>query len=210
MPNVIRNGDFESGLDDWNVRPEEEAADGWVRVDSDCPDRSIALHIFSSQYIFIEQNYPWIVYADSGDLTFRIYGYGAAFYVNIHYEDGSAENHLFYGHYEDRWEQLSVPVISGKGITKIQFEVIVAVEIFIDDIILFGSSQPSWAPSPIKPPSQEYNVPPLLEVMERRLIGIEKQMSRIANLLTKQQYPDFIKELRRKVEKRKVKSDQPV
>ena len=40
----------------------------------------------------------------------------------------------------------------------------------------------------------------MLEVIDRRLIGIEKQMNRIANQMTKQQYPDLGEKLCKKVE----------
>ena len=67
--------------------------------------------------------------------------------------------------------------------------------VYIDNVSLDSGPdiEPFMRPDSKRPP-EDFNEPPLREDLERRLIGIEKQVNRLTKELAKQQSPDHSKE----------------
>lgn len=206
MAELIRNGNFERDLDEWTILPVEyRGIETMVRVQA-APEhpRGESLYFESAHHVSIEQSFPWSPHATDGELSLQVFGYAAHFYVNVHYEDGGMDDGNFYGHFLDGWERLTIPVADRRPIARLELFVLVAVDFYIDDISMQGTNtELKWQRPESKRPPEEFNEPPLREVLERRMIGIEKQINRLTKELVKQQIPDLSKEVDKRMEEQK-------
>lgn len=210
MANVIQNGDFERALHQWVVQPEywSDAPDPLVETqEAPIASRGQSLYIELARWVQVEQQYPWVVYAEEGHLHFSFMGEAADFYVNIYYEGGAVSRVHFYGHWPIAWEDAQVPVSVDKGIIRIEFLFVGAMNFYLDDISLEGSSLPPsrffWSqmqkvPGQIYDDDMTYSKSPVIG----RLEGIELELKRISALLAQQQDPDIIKNIDAALEKR--------
>ncbi len=209
MANVIRNGDFERGLREWDVLAERPDPPIGVRESPVAP-RGHSLHIEGMvRWARIGQSYPWVVYAAEGHLHLSFRGAAADFYVNLHHDDGTTTSAHFYGHWPHVWESEEVPVSTEKGIVRLEFLVVGALDFYLDDISLEGSTIPRpfsrarirEIPEQVFDYDMRFPLPPLME----RLDGIERELKRIRTALSQQQDPDLVKDIEDALGKRPPK-----
>ena len=209
MANIVINGDFQRGLEMWDVSPAyyRDAENPLVRASTRTgSSRGSSLYIELGRHLLISQALPLSAFATGGSLRFSIGGYGADFYVIITYEGGERESTHFFGHWEDSsepaWEELTVPVSSTRAIDSIAFNFFTAHDIYLDDISLDGfvSATPERRVREI--PEEIYPLPQRFHRMEHRLIAMERELKRITALLAKRESPDIAKQVEVKLQKR--------
>ena len=213
MANAIQNGDFERDLHQWEVQPEywSDSPDPLVGTqEAPIASRGQSLYIELARWIQVEQQYPWIVYATESHLRFSFMGDAADFYVNVYYEDGTASRVHFYGHWPIAWEDAQVPVSINKGIIRLEFLFVAAMNFYLDDIFLEGSSLP---PSRFSGPHMQ-RITDLIDGYDMRypkpsiigrLEGIELELKRISALIAQQQDPNIVKDIDAALDKRVAK-----
>ena len=92
------------------------------------------------------------------------------------------------------WHSSELDIVSGEP-----FRLVIMnhsrANVYIDNVSLDSGPgvKPFVRPDSKRPP-EDFNEPPLIEVLERRLIDIEKQVDRLTKELAKQQSPDLSKE----------------
>ena len=197
MANLIRNGNFERGLDQWDIGADWPDPPIEVR-ESPVDARGRSLHVDGLvRWVRIQQTYPWVVRAAESHLHLSFRGQAADFYVNLHHEDGTTAGCHFYGHWPHVWENEEVPVSTEKGIVRLELLLVGALDLYLDDISLEGSSPPRpfsraqfrEIPEQVFDFDMRYPVPPLMQ----RLEGIERELKRISCALSRQRDPDLLK-----------------
>jgi len=198
MPNIIANGDFERGLDGWDVSVEDPLFTTVERTGTGL-SRGLSLRCFARNDVLQQTLLPES-YATDSYLHFWYGGYGASFYVYVYYADGTREAAMYYGHWPETWEEAWVPVSQSQAIARIQFELGTAYDFYLDDISLEGTipAQPSAPPglpwtSPVKPIPEQ--VIDLEALMIGHFFGVQRELNRISALLSKQRYPNLRKEV---------------
>lgn len=210
MANAIQNGDFERDLHQWEIQPEywSDAPDPLVRTqEAPIASRGQSLYIELARWVQVEQQYPWVVYPVESHLHFSFMGDAADFYVKIYYDDGTTNSVHFYGHWPLAWENEQVPVSTDKGIIRIEFLFVAAMNFYLDDIFLkdsslppsrFAESQKQRIPDQIYDYDMRFSKPPIVE----RLEGIELELKRISALLAQQQDPNIVQDIDAALNKR--------
>jgi hypothetical protein len=213
MANIIINGNFERGLEMWDVAPEYYLAGDYPLVrSSHIPGYGSSCHIELGRSLVIKQTLPLSAIATDGGLQFTVGGYAADFYVEITYEGEEKESTHFFGHWEDfpedgdspviTWEQLSVPVSSTKILSRVAFSFVTAHNFYLRGVFLEGYVIGTPERKIREIPERVYPLPEPFPRMEHRLIAMERELKRISALLAKQASPDIAQEVTAKLQKR--------
>lgn len=203
MANAILNGDFERGLHQWEVLPEywADLSNALIGTqEATAAPKGQSLFIELARWVQVEQAYPWMVFANESHLHFSFMGDAADFYTIIHYEDNTTTSVHFYGHWPRTWVSEQVPVLTDKGIVRLEFLFVGAMNFYLDNISLEGSSLPPSrfvAPRIQEIPEElyEYDLRFSNSPLMGRLAGIECELKTITALLAQQQYPEVIKDI---------------
>lgn len=216
MP-IIENGNFSLGLDHWEVVPDfwaEEPGPGepaLVRTATPSlhpigtASPSPGLYVEAGREISIRQTFPMGAIPDYTHMHMSFYAEAASFYVNLHFEDGSEGTH-FYGHWPRAWQNEWIPISMGRRL--MQFEILIesAMNLYIDDISISGEQiEPKFGFMRANIPEEIDELRRLQVPMERRILGIERELKQITALLSKQQDPDIDKKVKAALDKRKPK-----
>jgi hypothetical protein len=201
MANLVINGDFERDLELWDVQADRQwfttierpASSPYVnlsrgeslRISMGCSPITVSQTLFSGSFA-------------SDRLRFSYGGYGADFYVNIHYADGTVhEGAHIYGHWPEVWEDASVPVSRRKAIQRVEFLIMCAMDFYLDDISLEGTVEAM--PEPLstmkKAPEEVNDLPKLAARIEEHFMATERQLNRISAMLSMQRYPNLPKDI---------------
>lgn len=214
---IIENGNFSLGLDHWEVVPDywaEEQGPGQpalVRIatpslhPTGTASPSPGLYVEAGRYVSIRQTFPTGAITDYTHMYMRFYAEAASFYVNLHFDDGSEGTH-FYGHWARAWRDEWIPISMGRRL--MQFEILIesALNLYIDDILIPGDRvEPKFGFMREKIPEEIDELRKLQAPMERRMLGIERELKQITALLSKQQDPDINKKVKAVLDKRKTK-----
>lgn len=138
---VIINGGFETGAlrPGWRKTPGSASLEGGV-TDTMSHTGSCCLELRAMDYV--EQSFSGVTASASGPLTFWTKAASVIevgpFYVNVTYHDGTSEPGVLVSP-TDRWRKISVPVVKGRRLKRIQFALGESGSIYVDDVSLAGS-----------------------------------------------------------------------
>jgi hypothetical protein len=190
---LIRNGNFEDGSISWHIET------GGVISEGCRSGQCLPLHSGSWAYqdftgrthagAMLKLDHRFVLesgseFDDTDELAFQ-----------IHFSDREDMPPIIgdLARFGDDWHSSELLILPGEP-----FRLVIMnhsrASVYIDNVSLDSGSdtKPFLHPDSKRPP-EDFNEPPLREVLERRLIGIEKQINRLTKELEKQQIPDLSK-----------------